>query len=245
MVIGHCILDAASPSGISITLYKILHDVIYSFHIPLFLFLAGFMMSRERMWFKYNSKLTMICVRAKRLLIPYVVVGLLYAPFKILLSAYANKPYDINNILLMIEGVNPDGELWFLYSLFAVTVVAILLDFRISLIGLCFTAIITIMPVIFPVISKWLFFLFLGIYVKRECAEFISKINVKHIIVSMLAFIIGNYFLNVLLIKGVFLLTAVSGIILVLILSNYLSRIDNKYILQLENGANILWIYTY
>ena len=101
------------------------------------------------------------------------------------------------------------------------------------------------MPVIFPVISKWLFFLFLGIYVKRECAEFISKINVKHIIVSMLAFIIGNYFLNVLLIKGVFLLTAVSGIILVLILSNYLSRIDNKYILQLENGANILWIYTY
>lgn len=145
----------------------------------------------------------------------------------------------------MIEGVNPDGELWFLYSLFAVTVVAILLDFRISLIGLCFTAIITIMPVIFPVISKWLFFLFLGIYVKRECAEFISKINVKHIIVSMLAFIIGNYFLNVLLIKGVFLLTAVSEIILVLTLSNYLSRIDNKYILQLENGANILWIYTY
>lgn len=88
-------------------------------------------------------------------------------------------------------------------------------------------------------------FLFLGIYVKRECAEFISKINVKHIIVSMLAFIIGNYFLNVLLIKGVFLLTAVSEIILVLTLSNYLSRIDNKYILQLENGANILWIYTY
>lgn len=168
------------------------------------------------------------------ILIPYVVVGCLYAPFKILLSAYANKPYDINNILLMIEGVNPDGELWFLYSLFAVTVVAILLDFRISLIGLCFTAIITIMPVIFPVISKWLFFLFLGIYVKRECAEFISKINAKHIIVSMLAFIIGNYFLNVLLIKGVFLLTAVSGIILVLALSNYLSRIDNKYILQLE-----------
>ena len=234
MVIGHCIPDAASPSGISITLYKILHDVIYSFHMPLFFFLAGFMMSRERMWSKYNSKLTMICVRAKRLLIPYVVVGLLYAPFKILLSAYANKPYDINNILLMIEGVNPDGELWFLYSLFAVTVVAILLDFRISLIGLCFTAIITIMPVIFPVISKWLFFLFWGIYVKRECAEFISKINIKHIIVSMLAFIIGNYFLNVLLIKGVFLLTAVSGIILVLTLSNYLSRIDNKYILQLE-----------
>ena len=61
----------------------------------------------------------------------------------------------------------------------------------------------------------------------------------------MLAFIIGNYFLNVLLIKGVFLLTAVSEIILVLTLSNYLSRIDNKYILQLENGANILWIYTY
>lgn len=234
VVMGHCIPDATSPGGIQIASYKILHDVIYSFYMPLLFFLAGFMMSREMMWSKYNSKLTMICVRAKRLLVPYVVVGLLYAPFKILLSAYANKPYDINTILLMAEGVNPDGELWLLYSLFAVTVVAIMLDFRISLIGLCFTAIITIMPVMFPIISKWLFFVFLGIYVKRECAGFISKINVKHIIVSMFVFIIGNYFLNVLLIKGVFLLTAVSGIILVLALSNYLSIIDNKYILQLE-----------
>ena len=36
VVIGHCIPDAASSTGISVTEYRWLHNIIYSFHMPLF-----------------------------------------------------------------------------------------------------------------------------------------------------------------------------------------------------------------
>lgn len=36
VVIGHCIPDASTPNGVSIISYKILFDLIYSFHMPLF-----------------------------------------------------------------------------------------------------------------------------------------------------------------------------------------------------------------
>ena len=49
VVLGHCIPDATSPTGISVPAYRWLHDVIYSFHMPLFFFLAGFMVSRQKM----------------------------------------------------------------------------------------------------------------------------------------------------------------------------------------------------
>ena len=41
VVVGHCIPDATSSTGISIGFYRWLHDVIYSFHMPLFSFCQG------------------------------------------------------------------------------------------------------------------------------------------------------------------------------------------------------------
>ena len=38
VVIGHCIPDATSNTGISVSAYRWLHSVIYSFHMPLFFF---------------------------------------------------------------------------------------------------------------------------------------------------------------------------------------------------------------
>ena len=59
-------------------------------------------------------------------MVPYIFVGLCYAPCKLLLSQFANDPFHLSNLWKMVIGVNPDGELWFLYSLFVISAFAYL-----------------------------------------------------------------------------------------------------------------------
>lgn len=82
VVIGHCIPDAASSTGISVTGYRWLHDIIYSFHMPLFFFLSGYMIVRKNFVKAGKRPLDIIKSRWKRLMVPYMFVGLCYAPFK-------------------------------------------------------------------------------------------------------------------------------------------------------------------
>lgn len=56
-------------------------------------------MVRQNMVRIGERPLDIIKDRCKRLLTPYVFVGLCYAPFKLLLSQFANKPYDIEGIM--------------------------------------------------------------------------------------------------------------------------------------------------
>lgn len=218
VVIGHCIPDASSSSGISIPAYRWLHDVIYSFHMPLFFFLAGFMVSRKNMLDRGRRPFDLVQKRVSRLLIPYVFVGLCYAPFKLLLSKFANKPYDVSTIWQMIIGINPDGELWFLYALFVITVIAALFSFRISVWGLAAAAFLLIWNP-WEIITKYLFFFLLGIYMRRECRDFIHLLTYRDVAAVFLLFVAGNYGLLVVKQHACFLLTAISGILLTLWIS--------------------------
>lgn len=66
----------------------------------------------------YGWRYAFLKKRFLRLMVPYFFFGLLYMPCKLALSQFANKPYDINNLWQIFLGVNPDGALWFLYTLF-------------------------------------------------------------------------------------------------------------------------------
>lgn len=223
VVVGHCIPDATSADGIAIPVYRWLHDVIYSFHMPLFFFLAGFMISRQKMLDSSQKPFDLICRRISRLLVPYVFVGICYAPFKMLLSSFANKPYDIRTFWQMIIGVNPDSELWFLYALFVVTVIAALFAFRISLTGLVISAGLLIWNP-WGIVTNYLFFFLLGIYMRREYMDFVTHLTYKHIILAGSVFGLGIYGLLVMKQHVCFLFTAVSGIVLLLWISLLLER---------------------
>lgn len=214
VVIGHCIPDAASPTGISVPGYRMLHDVIYSFHMPLFFFLAGYLVVRKKILDSGKKWVDIIITRMHRLLIPYLFVGLIYAPFKLLLSRFANKPYDFENIWQMVIGVNPDGELWFLYSLFVITVIAAIFSFRISLSGLLAAGVILIWNP-WTIVTNYLFFFLLGIYMRREHCDFIEQLRGYHIILAMIIFLLGNYGLIIWKLHLFFLLTALSGMTIV------------------------------
>ena len=223
VVLGHCIPDATSPTGISVPAYRWLHDVIYSFHMPLFFFLAGFMVSRQKMLARAQKPLDLVRKRILRLLVPYIFVGLCYAPFKMLLSRFANKPYDISTLWQMVIGVNPDGELWFLYALFVITVIAALFAFRISLLGLMAAAALLIWNP-WGIITNFLFFFLLGIYMRREHKDFVLHLTASQIAMAAIVFLIGLYGLLGMGWHACFLLTATSGTVLVLWASLVLSR---------------------
>lgn len=214
VVIGHCIPDAASPMGVSISTYRWLHDIIYSFHMPLFFFLAGYMVSRDKIMKSGYHSIDMIKKRAKRLLVPYFFVGFFYAPFKMLLSRFANKPYDIENIWKIIIGVNPDGELWFLYSLFVITVISALFAFSSTKSGLLISAALLIWNP-WNIITSYLFFFLLGIYVKNNYRNFVEELRLRHILLLGILFVAGNYGLIALKQHAFFLLTAMCGMTMV------------------------------
>lgn len=163
------------------------------------------------------------------MLIPYVIIGFCYAPFKILLSNFANKPYDVSTIWQMLIGINPDGELWFLYALFVMTMIAAVFSFRVSMIGLL-AAVVVLIWNPWHIVTNFLFFFLLGIYIKRKYKNFIDFIMPVHIVVlAVIAFIVGNYCLNVLKVHSFFLLTGISGMAITFSLSFWLSGLKSPF----------------
>lgn len=225
VVIGHCIPDAASSTGISVPAYRWLHHVIYSFHMPLFFFLAGYMIVRQNILHSGKGAVDIVKSRWKRLMVPYLFVGLLYAPFKLLLSRFANKPYDIENIWKMVIGVNPDGELWFLYALFVITVMSAVFSFRISIVGLLLAGGLLLWNP-WAIITDYAFFFLLGIYMRREYSCFVERIKGYHVILLLIVFVAGNYGLLIDHYHAFFLLTALSGMTLVFWISHQISRLS-------------------
>ena len=227
VVVGHCIPDASSVNGISSPIMKIIFQVIYSFHMPLFFFISGFLFSASKDSFK--NKYKSIYKKAKRLIVPYVFVGLCYAPLKLLLSQFANKPYNIHDLWKMLIGINPDGELWFLYALFIIIVIAIIFEGgynskTILMISLIFT----FCDLFLPIVTKNAFYFFLGTYIRNNTCCLFDK-NLKIASIHFIVFVSAN------LMQQIFgyypaghIVTAVSGIYLTLFISGLLANIHNK-----------------
>ena len=208
--------------------------------MQLFFFIAGYLLSWESIIRKKQTKTSVIIARAKRLLIPYFFVGLCYAPLKILFSRFANKPYDITNLWKIFIGVNPDGELWFLYALFVIVVIAALCDFRINLPLLIISAVLIFLPSGFPMVSNNLFYFFLGMYIRANDSNLIVNIPRAGLYISLFMFCVGNYALTYLHFHQAGIITAVSGIILTLEISNKIA--DAK--LSLTNTLETLGIFS-
>ncbi len=129
VVIGHAVPDSTTRQGISSGGLALLHSLIYSFHMPLFFLISGYFV--DTLSEKFTRK-QQIWKKFQRLMVPYIFVGLAYMPCKLLLSQFANKPFELSNLWKMVIGVNPDGELWFLYSLFVITAFAYAVRAKVS-----------------------------------------------------------------------------------------------------------------
>ena len=81
VVLGHSIKQTEVSAG----WIRVLTYIIYSFHMPLFFCLSGFV-SAKILQMNRQERKRFTLSRARRLLIPYFTVGLIYIPVKLALS---------------------------------------------------------------------------------------------------------------------------------------------------------------
>ncbi|MCU5775826.1 acyltransferase [Erwiniaceae bacterium BAC15a-03b] len=105
--------------------YKLLDSIIYSFHMPLFFFLAGlfFLQSIER-----KGKKEFIVSKVDTIVYPYVVWSLIQGGIEVVLSNYTNSKTGMGEVLAFL--IYPRAQFWFLYALFMIFAVAAMLWHR-------------------------------------------------------------------------------------------------------------------
>jgi len=96
---------------------------IYGFHMQAFAFVAGFCSARLLDPLDAASGRTFIRRRAERLMVPYIVWGGLYLVARLIVPSLGAESYDFSRIWQFLIGYNPDGALWFLWTLFAATLI--------------------------------------------------------------------------------------------------------------------------
>jgi fucose 4-O-acetylase-like acetyltransferase len=168
VVLGH----AVKQTQVSAVWIRIVTYIVYSFHMPLFFLLSGFVAVRILRMQTFGERLRYIGNRAVRLLVPYFVIGALYIPVKLKLSAYAVTPFTAADIPKMLIGQNPDVSLWFLYILFVITAIAALFvnedNFRSILYGSFALSAASYWANISYRTPKYFFFFLLGFWVRLK-----------------------------------------------------------------------------
>jgi fucose 4-O-acetylase-like acetyltransferase len=105
-------------------------SVVYSFHMPLFMYVSGFVFfhSRyhERFW---KSPTQYIIGRVDRLIIPFVLIGLIITCGKFALGSLGGIPDPVESLAVGIWEIvanspgNPAASVWYLIVLFSYTVI--------------------------------------------------------------------------------------------------------------------------
>jgi fucose 4-O-acetylase-like acetyltransferase len=125
VVIGHCwfydgfsgfhsdILPGYETNGI----LKWMNKIIYSFHMPVFFFISGLLLASKLRSNKQFKLCSFIANKAKRLLIPYIVITIFYClPIKTLCGLFDNR--DLFTSYLDQIFYATDSHMWFLLALF-------------------------------------------------------------------------------------------------------------------------------
>ena len=125
VLFGHSFPDA--QTGISLPSAQWLHDLMYSFHMGCFFILAGFVSGSKLRACKGNLQLE-IGKKFKRLIVPYLFYSIITMGLKQVFSAFANNQFDVSEIWKILIGKNPNGGMWYLWTLFIISIVFLLIN---------------------------------------------------------------------------------------------------------------------
>lgn len=124
VVFGHAMHDSFIRGGGDSLIPSLIFDFIYSFHMPLFFFISGFCSEKILRLDTIHDKLHYVSNRAKRLMIPYFFIGVIYIPLKVILSDEVTTQINFKTLLFeFLTGTNPNFQLWTLYVLFVINLI--------------------------------------------------------------------------------------------------------------------------
>ena len=117
VIIGHAPLDSASGNP---TLVQWLYDIAYSFHMPLFVFVSGYLFHLTRIA-RNTPYAKMMGEKLTRLGIPYVFFTLVAMAFKTLIPTAVKRQSEISlkefAYAMICPSDGPLSELWFVMML--------------------------------------------------------------------------------------------------------------------------------
>ena len=117
VVIGHSPLDAASGNP---TVVQWLYDIAYAFHMPLFVFISGYLFQLTRIARNTPYK-DMICEKLTRLGIPYIFFTFVAMVFKSAIPAAVRRHSELSigefAYAMICPSDGPLSEMWFVLML--------------------------------------------------------------------------------------------------------------------------------
>ena len=178
VVIGHYVPDY-SPQW-----YVGVHDVIYTFHMPLFMFASGFIYMATKKDITYRD---FLLKKVKRLMVPYFSVSAIVITIKLLTEghAYVENPVTWMSYVKMLYLPEAGYFLWFIWALWWMFVISPLFKTKQMRLGLFVLAIVlhyipNILPEIFCLsqFQGMLVYFMLGVVCCdwKQQISFVSKI---------------------------------------------------------------------
>jgi fucose 4-O-acetylase-like acetyltransferase len=105
---------------------RLVDSIVYTFHMPLFLFLSGLFFCAS---LKKRGGLGLVLNKVDTILYPYVLWSLLQGFIEVFLGRYTNGDVTVAQVLDLNE---PRAHFWFLYTLFLLTVIGTLVYLRLQ-----------------------------------------------------------------------------------------------------------------
>lgn len=182
---------------------KYVTEYIYSIHMPLFVFISGFIYSFNReIMNKYNNVIEFIRNKFKRLIIPYVLTGVFFMiPIQMLFEVYTDRKTFFIRVLEEIILSNRPAHLWYLIMLFNLFVIFRLFEKQINKRGYLFNfamfSVLKVFSVIIPniyqisAVFQYGLYFYMGYTLCRE-AKKIKDIRLNLNILFIIHFILFN-----------------------------------------------------
>ncbi len=237
---------------------------IYSFHMPLFIFISGYLLDyTSKNGIEKTDMIKFINKKVKRLLIPYFVISsLAYVP-KYLLGKFAMRPLDLT-FSSYIHGFlypwdNPIIFFWFLPTLFFIMIITIyfirmfkdnikMILFLSLIISVLSKKYIDIEFLNIKGILNYLFFFILGIGYKR----YESRIDEIFKLKNILTFIIFNIILLIncgtdykISSQIIYIFIAVTGILFSLSLEKFYSKKQYNFLNHLYGKSYSIYLLSW
>ena len=206
VVFGHVILGIQNMGGVAQPWFASpLKDFIWTFHVPLFMFLSGFVYRLTGEWKGKKTRWQFILHKAVNLGVPYFVFSILYILINSLIPG-TNTEYSLRDILFLWK--TPAAQYWFLRTLFILFVMYALLSRFLSNVWItailtalsCIHMLIPDLPMPLGNIMNWAFAFGFGV-----CLASLDKLCFSG--VKALAVILGH-----LALEAVCIFTGVSGL---------------------------------
>jgi len=216
-----------------------IHAFIYSFHMPLFFLLSGYVMGITQPKLMSQSFWKWLLHKMETLLIPFVVWRLLVYRF---IDPTVSSSLDIDAFVNLVDG-SKDGGAWFLLALLVIEVVSYPV-YRFNklwawLIPICYLVAVNVIGAPWVYSNPYHIICFLAGYLMFKNKDFLLRPEVATI--AVLCFILSELFY-----PNPLLLTLPAGVALLYVCKQIQSGGGNSYLLQNKLsaiGQNTLAIY--